>query len=372
MGLIYHLLDEKEAFSEGRGGAISRWAANVLREGDEVVICPSSDSSWGFPAERVYAWPRWRQLARIHPFIYRSPWMVQRLILRPVFEQLLGKLKRGDMIYVHNRPAYGAVLSTLAPKYGVKVVLHMHNSLLLRANQGQRNALRDTPIVFVSEYLKREAHTALPNQLTQTYVVHNGADATKFRSSEVVREDVPTVIYTGRLVPHKGVHVLLKAMQALETKGVRAKCKVVGGAQFGTDKPSPYVRELHRIKPSNTELTGYMVGDAVADLLRGSDIFCCPSTWNDPFPLAPLEAMATGLPVIASDAGGFPEMFAHGGGVLVPPNDADALAVALEKMIEDDGYREELSRQARKSFNDNFLWSNVRGNYLSVVNGLLC
>ena len=49
MSRIYHLLDEGEAFSEFSGGAISRWAANVLRDGNETIICPSFDGSWGFP-----------------------------------------------------------------------------------------------------------------------------------------------------------------------------------------------------------------------------------------------------------------------------------------------------------------------------------
>ena len=53
MRTIYHLLDEREPFSEGQGGAISRWAANVLREGDEVIVCYWADSSWGFPKERI-------------------------------------------------------------------------------------------------------------------------------------------------------------------------------------------------------------------------------------------------------------------------------------------------------------------------------
>ena len=49
MSNIYHLLDESEAFSEFSGGAISRWVANVLRNGDETVICQSFDDSWGYP-----------------------------------------------------------------------------------------------------------------------------------------------------------------------------------------------------------------------------------------------------------------------------------------------------------------------------------
>lgn len=372
MAMIYHLLDEKEPFSEKSGGAISRWAANTLRSGTEVVICPWADASWGFPVERVYQWESLRRVKRVHPLIYRVPWILQKLTLRPLFRKILEKLKPGDVIYVHNRPAYAAVLATIAPQHGIQVILHMHNSLLMRANKGQLAALRDTPIVFCSQFLQTEADTRLNSHFKKTFVVHNGADATKFSSSQTIRKTSPTVIYTGRLVPHKGIHVLLKAMRVLESDGVDVKCKVVGGAGFGTNKVSPYIKELRRLKPDNTELTGYLVGDALADVLRSADIFCCPSTWNDPFPLAPLEAMATGLPVVASNAGGFPEMLAFGGGILVPPNDVPALAQALRSLIEDRPYRQNMSQQALKSFNDNFLWSKVRDRYLQVVDGLLC
>jgi spore coat protein SA len=260
----------------------------------------------------------------------------------------------------------------MAPAYGIRVVLHMHNSLLLRANAGQIEALRKVPIVFCSEFLRKEVNAAYPGHFENTYIVYNGADAKKFGSVEGDRDPIPTVIFTGRVIPKKGAHLLLEAMQILQTKGVEARCRVVGGAHFGTDKPTPYIKKLERLKPANTELMGYMVGDSVARLLRTSSIFCCPSIWNDPFPLAPIEAMAAGLPVVATNVGGLPEMLAYGGGVLVSPNSVEELADALEKLIVDRPYREEMSEQARTSFNKHFLWSSVRDQYLQVVQAVLC
>jgi glycosyltransferase involved in cell wall biosynthesis len=246
----------------------------------------------------------------------------------------------------------------------------MHNSHLIRANRGQLAALKRTPIVFCSEFLRREANSALPGFFDNTHVVYNGADGKKFFRAERERKAVPEVIWTGRLVPFKGVHVLLDAMRTLEKRGVRVSCKIVGGAGFGDSKLTRYVRRLKRIRPSNTAFVGYMVGDALAGLLRSADIFCCPSIWNDPFPLAPLEAMATGLPVVATNRGGLPEALAHGGGVLVPANDVAGLAAALQRLAEDEGYRKELADAAHASFRDHFLWSIIREQYQRVVRGL--
>ena len=68
----------------------------------------------------------------------------------------------------------------------------------------------------------------------------------------------------------------------------------LSGSAFGGSRPTRYVHKLRRIRPSNTELIGYRAGVELADLLRDADIFCCPSIWNDPFPMAILEAMAMG------------------------------------------------------------------------------
>jgi spore coat protein SA len=369
---VYHLLDERETFSEINGGAISRWAANVLRTGDEVVICPSFDDSYGFPTERLYEMPRWSSVATVHPAIYRSPWPIQRWTYIYLFQDLLQKVKRGDVVYVHNRPACAATLASIAEKYGIQVVLHMHNSMLLQANKGQINALRHTPIVFCSEFLRNEfletqAALVSPNRFEKTYVVYNGADGVKFRPPERDHNAVPTVIFTGRLVPYKGVHVLLDAMRILEKSGVVAKCQIVGGSGFGGSKGTRYTRKLERLKPNNTELVGYKSGQALAEMLRNANIFCCPSIWNDPFPLAPLEAMATGLPVVASNVGGIPEALAYGGGLLVPGNNPEALAAALRKLIEDVAYREEMGRSGYASYLEHFVWEKVRDQYEQVL-----
>jgi len=364
---VYHLLDEREIFSEINGGAISRWAANALREGDEVIICPSFDGSYGFPIERLYELPRWSSLASIHPVIYRSPFLLQKWAYTYFLQDLLRKVKSGDVVYVHNRPASAATLATMADRYGIQVVLHMHNSMLLQANGGQHRALRQTPIVFCSEFLRKEAAAALPNQFEKTYVVYNGADGVKFRPPNRNHNSVPTIIFTGRLVPYKGVHILLEAMRILEKNGIAAKCQIVGGSGFGNSKGTKYTRKLERLKPNNTDLVGYKSGDALAEMLRNANIFCCPSIWNDPFPLAPLEAMATGLPVVASNVGGIPEALAYGGGLLVPPNNPDALAEALRKLIEDVSYREEMGVRGYASYLDHFVWDKVRDQYEQVI-----
>jgi spore coat protein SA len=365
--MIYHLLCESEMFSEQRGGAISRWAANVLKDGEEVVICPSSDSSWGFADDRVYCMPNWSRTSPIHPLLYRLPWFLQKKIYLHVFEPLLQRIKPGDVIYIHNAPETASVLATVADKHNIKVVLHMHNSHLVRANKGQLAALKNRPIVFCSQFLRKEVGAALPEHFETVHVVYNGADDKKFYLADREEARVPTIIFTGRLISYKGVHILIKAMRVLERRRIAAKCKIVGRTYFARNKSTRYSRYLQRIKPANTEMVGYKSGRDLAELLQKADIFCCPSIWNDPFPLAPLEAMATGLPVVSSNTGGLPEMLAWGGGIMVPPNNVKALADALERLVINPAYRKQLGAEAMAAFREHFLWGSVRSQYEAVI-----
>jgi glycosyltransferase involved in cell wall biosynthesis len=371
VSVVYHLLDEQEAFSEKDGGAISRWAANVLRDGSEVVICPSTDSSWGFPQDRVCVLPNWARTGPIHPVLYRLPWFVQQRLYRRILRSLLDRCQTGDTIYVHNRPECASALATVAGGRAIRIILHMHNSHLIRASRGQRRALRHVPVIFCSQFLRSEALAALPEHRGETYVVYNGADGCKFHRVEPPKFTIPTIVFTGRLVPQKGVHILKEAMRILDRRGVAANCKVVGTAGFGRERSTRYTRSLRRHSPPNIDFLGYHVGGQLAALLANADIFCCPSVWNDPFPLAPLEAMATGLPVVASRVGGLPEALAHGGGVLVPPNDAVALAEALECLVRDAELRLRLGSAARVAFLDHFRWSNVRSQYELALTSII-
>ena len=284
MGHIYHLLDEAEPFSEFSGGAISRWVANVLRHRSETIICQSFDDSWGYPADRLVRLPGWNRCNQVHPALYRSPWAIQKPIYMHILRPLVERLNSGDILYIHNRPEIADVLSEVAERRGFRLVLHMHNSLLHPRSKKHLPSLKNVPVVFCSEFLRKELTAAYPEHLQQTHVVYNGADSTMFRAEARTQKSPPQIIFTGRLVPYKGVHVLLDAMRILEAEGVSATCTIVGGSAFGKSKPTRYVQELQRTRPGNTELAGYRSGQDLADMLRQADIFCCPSVWNDPFP----------------------------------------------------------------------------------------
>ena len=136
------------------------------------------------------------------------------------------------------------------------------------------------------------------------------------------------VVYVGRLVAAKGVHVLLRALAQLD--GVRAVVAGDGPARAGLE------REAERLG-IEVVFTGWIDADRRAALLRGSRVFVLPSLWEEPFGIAGVEALAAGIPVVASDAGGIPSWLTDGdGGLLVPRGDATALANGIRSVLGDD------------------------------------
>ena len=109
--VTYHVLAEGEPFSEFHGGAISRWAGNVLRNTtSSVVVCPSADDTWKFPPESILSLSRLNRYRYIRGRLSRLPWFVHRPVLSYVFRPLLSRVRPGDIVWIHNRPEYAVAL----------------------------------------------------------------------------------------------------------------------------------------------------------------------------------------------------------------------------------------------------------------------
>jgi starch synthase len=97
------------------------------------------------------------------------------------------------------------------------------------------------------------------------------------------------------------------------------------------------------------------------DFLAAGDIYVFPSRWEG-FPVAPLEAMACGLPVVAAEAAGVRDIFEDGessGGIVVPREDANALSNGISKLLEDASYRKEMGRRARCRVSEAFSYEPI-------------
>ena len=132
--------------------------------------------------------------------------------------------------------------------------------------------------------------------------------------------------YVGTLAPHKGVHVLIAAFRRLERSDVALEV-------FGSPSVFPaYAAELRQATAGDTRIRfhgGFPEGGQAAAHTR-IDALVAPSLWWENSPLSVLEALAAGLPVVASRTGGLPEIVPDRAGAFVPPGDVAALQAALE------------------------------------------
>ena len=371
--MIYHLLTESEPFSEHAGGALSRWTANVLRGDDNsVVVCPWADSSWNFAPSRVWQLPGLREHSKYFQRLrYHTALRVRLWQLRQVFRPLVASLHQGDVIYIHNRPEFALALRSGCTRKRADLVLHMQNSHLRFVPPRFGKELNLDAIVFCSEYLQKEV-LDFTIKTAKSEVIPNGADESCFFPAAQAA-DAPTnlvALFVGRLIPEKGVHVFVDALRILLASGVSVTGRIVGSPSFGTRESSQYVDRLKQTAPSNVEFVDYVSGSALANEFRKAHIFCCPSTWNEPFGMVNVEAMATALPVVATAVGGIPEIFSDGGGILIPNHSPVDLAAAIESLVKDSKKRHQLAAEAYRTFQKRYRWQQIRSQYQDLIDSL--
>jgi glycosyltransferase involved in cell wall biosynthesis len=137
----------------------------------------------------------------------------------------------------------------------------------------------------------------------------------------------PYVLYLGRLSAEKGVDVLLEAF--LSAAGDLPGWRLVVAGE-GPERAALAARLAGRPGAGRVELAGRVEGEALDALVAGASLCAVPSRWHENAPFSALEALAAGTPVVASRAGGLPELVSEGGtGFLAEPGDAASLASAL-------------------------------------------
>jgi colanic acid/amylovoran biosynthesis glycosyltransferase len=190
----------------------------------------------------------------------------------------------------------------------------------------------------------------------KTLVIHCGVDTDVFRPISEGKTRKPahsplTIVCVGTLHEVKGQTYLLEACRLLASRGVYLTCHLVGD---GPDRAALTRKSAEAGLGGRVHFHGQLTRDGIAQLLRKADVAVAPSVpTNDGrregIPIVLMEAMATGLPTVASGISGIPELVEDGrSGILVPPRDAPALAEALERLYSTPLLRKRLSKGGRE------------------------
>ncbi|MCG8512232.1 MAG: glycosyltransferase family 4 protein, partial [Rhodospirillales bacterium] len=200
-------------------------------------------------------------------------------------------------------------------------------------------------------------------------VIYNGIDERRFVDlppANLKRERCVIGVF-GRLAPWKGQHVLLKALTHLPD----TELMIVGDALFGE---TDYVERLHKYVDEHdlTDRVRFMgFRDDIPELLAQCDIVAHTSTAPEPFGRVVVEAMLAGRPIVATRAGGVPELVEHGRtGILVSAGDADALAAALSDLIKDTNKRYALAEAGQRNALKRFTLRQILQQWNSVIANL--
>ncbi len=203
---------------------------------------------------------------------------------------------------------------------------------------------------IVDAYPPQEAQRRNPNIV---YAPH-GVDTTRFQPSRaeigVTSPGHFRILAVGRLVPKKGYSTLIDALGVLRDLGEDFECRIVGGGDLRDDLES---RAAALELCSFVTFTGRLTQDEIIAEYHHADVLVQASVITsdgdrDGIPNVVLEAMACGLPVVATSVAGIPEVIDHArSGILVPAGNSGALAAALRDMAGDPGMQANLSVTAR-------------------------
>lgn len=264
-------------------------------------------------------------------------------------------------------------------------IFHLHRTLtrkseLLVATRAARLATR---IVACSQAAADSLTRADSRLARKTQIIYNplrpAARAAGLVSSNPVPPDLPiespVVGMVGRITPQKGQMVLLRAVALLCERRPNLRAVIAGSPEPGSARDIAYLRELH------CEVARLGLGDNVhwAGFQENLDAYyarfdavAIPSLEAEGFSLAALEAMAWGVPAVASRGGGVEEILLDGvSGLLVPPGDEGALAAALARVLGDVTFRTRLVAGTKKHLDQRFSPEIFRSAIRGVVSELL-
>jgi glycosyltransferase involved in cell wall biosynthesis len=221
-------------------------------------------------------------------------------------------------------------------------------------------------VIVCSHFMREEVHRVLSVPWDKLDMIPNGirADKFAFEFAETERAafrarfaapDEPLIFFVGRLVREKGVQVLLQALPQVKAYVPNARLVIVGGGARG--HLEAFVRFL-RMEQS-VHFTGFIPDEDLLRLYRVVDVAVYPSLY-EPFGIVALEAMAAGVPVVVSDAGGLKEVVQHERtGIVTWAGNAESLAWGILRVLLHPREAQAQAARARRIVQREFNWARI-------------
>lgn len=370
------------------GGGVETWiyeTSKRLAPNDIYIICPQAqlqsieitNSITYIRVKTKSTLPLMNAFAsRFFPSLYFYPYTH---IARTICKKL-----SPSIIHIHNRPQF---LKSFHKHCECRTILHMHNEIkpyLPIINPLAVNLLNKADaIISVSKYLKKSILKKYPQvDPSKVYVLYNGSDVERFRPRNEeklvnirkrygISANTNVILYVGRLIPEKGVHLLVNSFPFIKKDYNNVKLLIVGAPNFAVASETAYAHLLKANADKDVIFTGWIPEDILPYMYSLSDIFVFPAIWNDVSPLPIYEAQASGLPVISSNRGGIPEIIINNEtGIIIEPN-VKNLTDAVLALLHDESKRKKMGVNARKRAEEYYSWDRVATELQKIYRDIL-
>lgn len=222
-------------------------------------------------------------------------------------------------------------------------------------------------VIAISKSIKRELEIYHNVGEEKIKILCNGVNPDEFKINNKKANKVVRLLYVGRLVPQKGVDVLLNSLYLAKKNGFNFEL-IIAGSGILEDNLKKLLHSLGL--DESVKFSGFITRTELPKYYTQSDIFILPSRY-EPFGMVLVEAMASGLPVIASDVGGMTEIVINGKtGLLVPPDDTKALTDAIMTLIGDKKKRASMGAAGRRRVENYFNWRSIAKQTLNIWRGV--
>jgi glycosyltransferase involved in cell wall biosynthesis len=240
-----------------------------------------------------------------------------------------------------------------------------------------------------SEFITERIRKAFPDAAERCFELPDGVDAERYHPDHAeptigLEKEAPHLVFHGRLSPERGVHDLLAAFKRIQQKIPAAKLTLIGSqralpyAWTGALSEDATTRELDRFYNGSGTYAdnlfanlprsvargisspGGLSPDALAKTLRTADVFVQPSSWEEPGGMRVLQAMASGLPIVATRSGGIAEFIEEGQtGCLVERGAPLELFQSIMDLLKDPAAARRMGRLARRQAMDRWGWEGI-------------
>jgi glycosyltransferase involved in cell wall biosynthesis len=314
-----------------RGGAIETLIDQILTQNElhnrmDITVFSTHDDN------AVISSHKYKHTKFI--FIKNNLWMDKGVALLCRAARILFKIQLNRrMLYINriNKHIHNQSFDKIIMENGVEFVLpvskkcdseiylHIHNDYLNHNNQ-VNNAILEScnKVLTVSEYIKKQTLSINKASNDNVKVLKNCTDTKafdkmlypgfrkSFREQHLINEDEAVILFSGRLNPEKGIKELILAFNML-SKDIKAKLLIVGSTWYGNNDKNAFVNELIELSQDIKDkivFTGYIPHADMPKVHAAADVAIVPSIWDEPAGLVVIEAMSSGLPLIATDSGG--------------------------------------------------------------------